>query len=142
MAETHPIQSLTNRQLEELSELTGRTQGRAYEPKTAHQVIAVITNEREAMLAVNPNCYEMHAHLLSEIDYELEYLNRRLCRIEAEEREDAIPMTNSSTATTNAGERPSALAQLPTCDQRRKRSCYPNAHRAYSHHFTGPRSCD
>ena len=72
MAETHPIQSLTNRQLEELSELTGRTQGRAYEPKTAHQVISVITNEREAMLAVNPNCYETHAHLLSEIDYELD----------------------------------------------------------------------
>lgn len=114
MAETHPI--LTNGQLEELSELTSRAKGRAYERKMAHQAIAVITNEREYILAVSPNCYT-HAHLLSQFDYELGYLNRRLCRIQTEEREDTIPITNSSTATTGAGERPSGLAQLPACDQ-------------------------
>lgn len=45
-------------------------------------------------------------------------------------------------ATTGAGERPYALGQLPTCDQRRKRPCIPNGHRAYASHFTGARSCD
>ncbi|KAJ5680973.1 hypothetical protein N7536_012112 [Penicillium majusculum] len=90
VAETRPIQSLTNEQLEELSELTSRTQGRDYERETVHYVIAVITNEKEAMLAVNPNCYETHAHMLLEMDDELEYLNRRLSRIQTEEREDAI----------------------------------------------------
>ncbi|KAJ5530561.1 hypothetical protein N7527_003954 [Penicillium freii] len=114
VAETHPI--LTNGQLEELSELTSRAKGRAYGRKMSPQAIAVITNKRKDMLAVNPNCYT-HAHLLSQFDYDLGYLNRRLCRIQTEECEDTIPTTNSSTATTGAGKKPSALAQLPTCDQ-------------------------
>lgn len=90
MAETRLIQSLTNEQLEELSELTSRTQGRAYECEIVHYVIAVITHEKEAMLAVNPNCYETHAHMLLEMDHESEYLNRRSSCIQTEEREDAI----------------------------------------------------
>lgn len=53
-------------------------------------MIAVITNEKEAMLAVNPNSYDTHAHLLLETDDELEYLNRRLSLIESKDSQDAI----------------------------------------------------
>lgn len=53
-------------------------------------MIAVITNEKEAMLAVNPNRYDTHEHLLLETDDELEYLNRRLSLIESKDSQDAI----------------------------------------------------
>lgn len=42
------------------------------------------------MLAVNPNRYDTHAHLLLETDDELEYLNRRLSLIESKDSQDAI----------------------------------------------------
>lgn len=42
------------------------------------------------MLAVNPNSYDTHAHLLLETDDELEYLNRRLSLIESKDSQDAI----------------------------------------------------
>lgn len=97
MADTRPIPSPNNEQLEKLTVLTTRAKNRAKERREIDQKMEHIMRNKEARMAAYQRYYQPHPLLewdmnreLERLNQELEDLNRRLDKLQAKEEEDAI----------------------------------------------------
>ncbi|KAJ6133493.1 hypothetical protein N7471_008708 [Penicillium samsonianum] len=104
VADTRPIPSPNNEQLEKLTVLTTRAKNRAKERREIDQKMEHIMRNKEARMAAYQRYYQPHPLLewdmnrelerlnqeLERLNQELEDLNRRLDKLQAKEEEDAI----------------------------------------------------
>lgn len=89
MAETRPIPTPNNEQLEELTVLTNRARSRARARDDIHEKIQGIMDEKEAIMAANQYWYNTHRDQLANMDRELAFLDQKLNKLQAEEERDA-----------------------------------------------------
>ncbi|KAJ5967899.1 hypothetical protein N7501_004147 [Penicillium viridicatum] len=89
VAETRPIPTPNNEQLEELTVLTNRARSRARARDDIEEKIQDIMDEKEAIMAANPYWYNTHRDQLANRDRESALLDRKLNKLQAEEERDA-----------------------------------------------------
>jgi hypothetical protein len=84
VAETRPIPTPNNEQLEELTNLTDRAHRRARARKGIDEKAKGIMDEKEAIMAANPYWYYTHRDQLENIDRQLTSLDQKLNNLQAE----------------------------------------------------------
>lgn len=89
MAETRPISTPHNEQLEELTTLTNSARGRARERHRIHKKIQDIMDQKEDMMPANPYWCYAYRDQLANLDRELASLDRQLNHLRAQEKRDA-----------------------------------------------------
>ncbi|CAI7650574.1 unnamed protein product [Penicillium viridicatum] len=89
VAETRPIPTPNNEQLEELTVLTDRARSRARARRDIKEDIQDIMDEKEAIVVANPYWYITHRDQLANMDRDLAFLDRKLNKLQAEEERDA-----------------------------------------------------
>lgn len=89
MAETRPIPTPNNEQLEELTNLTNHAHTRAQARNDIDEKIQGIMDEKEAMIAGNPYWYYTHRDQLANIGRQMASLDQNLNNLQAEEERDA-----------------------------------------------------
>lgn len=90
MADSRPIPTPNDEQLEGLTNLTNRAHRRAQARNGIDEKIKEIVGEKEAIMARHPYWYNTHRVQLANMDRELAFLEGELDNLQTEDEKDAV----------------------------------------------------